>query len=223
MQDVQSRSGYYRYIDIWGKFSLLLSSLPPPQLILSDPGSSFMTGEGGISTMLGLISLLLDFLRRLLDPNEMDQPFAWAFLCPLINWFVLAIKSFFRSKKSEDLRGGASMTMTWPTRIKPKMAGLSSKRMWSCVCLFVTILKSLLFAAAVDSFSYMDNLGQAISRAKSGKSTTVSRRRVVPCVRVYKWLLLLTDAYGSSKFLELENSQIFRWLYTTGNNRFFKF
>ena len=78
------------------------------------------------------------------------------------------------------------------------------------MCVFVTILESLLFAAAVDSFSYMDNLGQAISTAKSGKSTTVSRRRVVPCVRVYKWLLLLTDAYGSSKFLELENCQIFR-------------
>ena len=81
-----------------------------------------------------------------------------------------------------------------------------------CVCVFVNVLKSLLFAAAaVDSFSSMNNLGQAISTAKSGTSTTtVSRRRVVPCVRVYKWLLLLTDAYGSSKFLELENSQIFR-------------
>lgn len=181
------------------KFSLLLSSLPPPQLKLSDPGRSFMTGEGGISTMLGLISLLLDFLRRLLDddPNEMDRPFAWAFLCPLINWFVLAIIAFFRSKKSEDLRGGASIiTITYSANPKKTENGRVEFKedVIMCVCVFVNVLKSLLFAAAaVDSFSSMNNLGQAISTAKSGTSTTtVSRRRVVPCVCTsgcYVWLI----------------------------------
>ena len=33
-------------------------------------------------------------------PREMERPIAWAFLWPLINWLVLAMRSFFLSKKS---------------------------------------------------------------------------------------------------------------------------
>ena len=176
------------------KFSLLLSSLPPPQLKLSDPGRSFMTGEGGISTMLGLISLLLDFLRRLLDddPNEMDRPFAWAFLCPLINWFVLAIKSFFRSKKSEDLRGGASIiTITYSANPKKTENGRVEFKedVIMCVCfcqctkIFVVCSSSSRFILLYEQSRAGDIHGQERHEHDDGEPTTRSP------LCVYKWLL----------------------------------
>ena len=109
--------------------SLLLSTLPPPTPLPLLSDRCFMTGEGGILTIAGLTSLL-GFLKGSLIglfPKEMDRPLAWAFRCPLINWFVLAIKSFFCSRRS-DLR---EASIAGGQRVEVFKGSRCSR--WSCV------------------------------------------------------------------------------------------
>ena len=109
----------------------MINSLP----VSTQRGSSidfsaarFTTGEGGISTMVGVLSLLVTYpLLKGAVPKEMDRPVLlpltiWALWCALISLSALALKlltrSWYRAMFSEDLvlapEGGCTKALLGP-------------------------------------------------------------------------------------------------------------
>ena len=162
-----------------------------------------MTGEGGILTIAGLTSLL-GFLKGSLIglfPKEMDRPLAWAFRCPLINWFVLAIKSFFCSRRS-DLR---EASIAGGQRVEVFKGSRCSR--WSCV-LTLWCHYTKIFVVCHTRFILLhgQNHGQATHDDDGGGCSVHGTREAVPCaVRVLQVAAVTSMAHP--KFLELENSR----------------